>query len=556
MAYTRILLSGSYHDGPTQEGLSVGTRSRPRFRYDQFFERVRRLLRSRRIKTVVIDHRADFSPGGFAAVESIRAELVRLAEAGKDLVFCCEECDFLTLYLASACATRVIHPSGELRVLGIARRFLFFRRLLDRYGVRMTILRRGQYKSAADGFRRDSLDSANREQYEAFYGGVHTRLLRTIEEGLGKTAEDLGVLIEGHVLPAEQAVSHGWMTRAATVHEVVRELEKDNKEKHRAAKLHGRVGRRGKRVAVLFLDGAICDGESRRDPVLGRCVGDRSFTREIRSLADDKRTRAVILRVSSPGGSALASESIRRELLHLHEKKPIVVSMGNVAGSGGYWVATEADRVFAEASTLTGSIGVVMLLPELETTLKRQGITSDAIRTGRFADLGSPFRRMSRDEHQLLDTRIEQVYENFIERAAVARKLSREAVENVAGGRVWSGVDAVSVGLVDELGGLPEALEWVRTHLQSPRLALRFHPQVKPSIIERVLAKRLSAGAAAAAGAGVAGAGVAGTGVAGAGVAGAAAAGGRAVAEAALALRGRPLAIVPEHLTGIGLLER
>ncbi len=563
MAYTRIMLSGSYHDGPANEGLSIGSRSRPRFRYDRFFEHVRRLLRSRRIRTVIVDHRADFSPGGFAAVESIRAELVRLADAGKKLVFCCEECDFLTLYLASACPVRIIHPSGELRVLGIARRFLFFRRLLDRFGARMTILRRGQYKSAADGFRRDSLDPANREQYEAFYGGAHDRLLQVIAEGLGKTAEDLGVLIEGHVLPAEQAVSHGWMTRAATVHEVVRDLEKEHKEKHRATKLHGRVGRRGTRVAVLFLDGAICDGESRRDPVLGRCVGDRSLVREIRALADDKRTKAVVLRVSSPGGSALASESIRRELLHLHEKKPIVVSMGNVAGSGGYWVATEADRVFAEPSTLTGSIGVIMILPELETTLKRQGITSDAVLTGRFADLGSPFRRMSRDEHELLDTRIEQVYEDFLERAAVARKLSREAVENVAGGRVWSGADALSVGLVDELGGLPEALEWLRSHLRSSRLALRFHPQVKPSIIERVLAKRLSATAAAAGADGslpvgtefhgpAAGAGATAAGAAGGGFA----TGSFAVAEAVLALRRRPLAIVPEHLTGTDLLER
>lgn len=537
MAYTRILLSGSYHDGPAGEGLSVARRSQPRFRYDRFFEQVRRLLRSRRIKTVLIDHRADFSPGGFAAVESIRAELVRLTEAGKKVVFCCEDCDFLTLYLASACSTRVIHPSGEVRVLGVARQFIFFRRLLDRFGARVTVLRRGQYKSAADGFLRDSLDSANREQYEAFYGGAHNRLLAAIAEGLGKTSEDLGVLIDGHVLPAEQSVGHGWMTRAATVHEVVRELEDDSGEKRRATKLRGRMGRRGKRVAVLFLDGAICDGESRRDPALGRCVGDRSFTREIRSLAEDKRVKGVVLRVSSPGGSALASESIRRELIALHRKKPIVVSMANVAGSGGYWVATEADRVFAEPGTLTGSIGVIMLLPELETTLKRQGITSDAVRTGRFADLGTPFRRMRRDEKELLDTRIEHVYEDFLDLASAARNMSREEIEAVAGGRVWSGADAVSVGLVDELGGLPEALEWLRSKLQSRRLALRFHPQVKPSIIERVLAKRLSAAA------GIVGAG------APPGIVGT-----RAVAEAVLALRRRPLAIVPEHLADTGLL--
>lgn len=535
MAYTRILLSGSYHDGPTREGLSVGGRSRPRFRYDHFLERAHRALRSRRIGTIVIDHRADFSPGGFAAVESLRAELLRLADAGKQLVYCCEDCDFLTLYLASACATRIIHPSGELRVLGIARSFLFFRRLLDRFGARVTVLRRGQYKSAADAFRRDSLDPHNREQYEAFYRGVHSRMLETIARSLGKAPGDLDVLIEGHVLPAEQAVSHGWMTRAATVHEIRRDLEKEEKQKHRQTKLRGRIGRRGAGIAVLFLDGAICDGESRRDPVLGRCVGDRSFVREIRSLADDTRTRAVLLRVNSPGGSALASESIRRELVYLHRKKPVAVSMANVAGSGGYWVATEADRVFAEAGTLTGSIGVVMLVTELETTLKRQGITSDVVRTGRFADLAGPFRRMSRDEHHLLDARIEQVYEDFLERAAAARHMSREEIERVAGGRVWSGADAVSIGLVDELGGLPEALEWLRSHLGTRRVALRFRPVVKQSVVERVLAKRLSAHLDG---------GVPGSAAAAAGV---------ELGASLSALTGRPLAVVPEYLTGAGL---
>lgn len=538
MAYARITLSGSYRDGPVREGLPLAGRQRPTFHYHRFFELTDRIARSRRIKTVVIDYRGDFSPGGFAAAKSIRDALVRLATAGHELIFCCEECDTIGLYLASACTSRVIHPAGELTVLGFARRFVFFKRLTDRFGARTTVIRRGVYKSAGDAFRTDSLDPANREQYETFYGGVHRSITAAIAQALGKSEEDLAVLTDGHLLPAEQAVSHGWMTEAATVEEVVRRLE-DAKQKKRAVNVRGRLRRRGSRIAVLFLDGALCDGESRRDPVLGSCVGDRSFTREIRALASDRRTRGVVLRVSSPGGSALASETIRRELAALHAKKPVVVSMGNVAGSGGYWVSTEADRVFAEPGTLTGSIGVLTLLFEIETPLKRSGVTSDVVRTGPFAELASPFRRLSRDEYHILESRVEQVYGDFLERVASARNMTPQAVEEVAGGRVWSGADAAEVGLVDELGGLPDAITWLAGHLEAKRVSVRIYPEVKPSLLARVLWKRLSAGAAYGDG-GSAGAAM--SAAAGLQAAGLAAAG----LAAARTLHGRPLAVVPE----------
>lgn len=556
MAYARITLSGSYRDGPAREGLSLTARQRPTFHYHRFFELTERLERSRRITTIVIDYRNDFSPGGFAAAKSIRDALARLAAAGRELIFCCEECDTIGLYLASACTSRVIHPAGELKVLGFARRFLFFKRLTDRFGARATVIRRGVYKSAGDAFRTDSLDPANREQYEAFYGGVHRSITAVTARALGKSEEDLAVLTDGHVLPAEQAVGHGWMTEAATVEEVVRRLE-EAKQKKRALKVRGRLRRRGSRIAVLFLDGALCDGESRRDPLLGTCVGDRSFAREIRALAADKRTRGVVLRVSSPGGSVLASETIRRELAHLHGKKPVVVSMGNVAGSGGYWVSTEADRVFAEPGTLTGSIGVLTLLFEIETPLKRSGVTSDVVLTGRFAELASPFRRLTRDEQHILESRVEQVYGDFLERVASARGMTPQAVEELAGGRVWSGADAAQVGLVDELGGLPDAIAWLAGHMDAKRVSVRIYPEVKPSLLERVLWKRLSAGAAYAAGSGIAGAAAsaAGGAVAGAmnGAAAAPAAGlpAAGLPAAARALHGRPLAVVPEFLSSV-----
>jgi protease-4 len=495
MAYTLIQLSGTYHDGPARRPFALSGGQRARFDYHRFFELTARIERSKRISTVVVDHRRDFSPGGFAAADSIRAAFQRLAAAGKHIIFCCEDCDTIGLYLAAACHARVLHPAGELKVLGFARRFLFFKKLVDRLRVRTTVIRRGTYKSAGDAFRTDSLDSANREQYGVFYEGVYRRIADAIARDLAKSEEDLAVLAEGHVLPAEQAVSHGWMTESATVEEITRRLE-EQKAKKRSLKMRGRLRRRGRRIAVLFLDGALCDGESRRHPLLGTCVGDRSFGREIRSLADNKRTAGVVLRVSSPGGSALASETIRRELAHLHARKPVVVSMGNVAASGGYWVSTEADRIFAEPTTLTGSIGVLTLLFEVDGPLKRVGVTSDVIETGRFADLASPFRRLSREEHRILDARVEQIYTDFLERVATARNMTAYSVEEVAGGRVWSGQDAVDAGLVDELGGLPEAVSWMSRRLDAKRVSVRLYPEVKPSLLERVLSTRLQAGTA------------------------------------------------------------
>ncbi len=491
MKYTTIVLSGDYHDGPGTGTAALGARKKHRFEYHRFFELTARIRRSRRVGTVLIDHRSDFSPSGFAAVEAIRRELISLAEGGKRLIFCCEDCDMLTLFLASACDTRVIHPVGELRVLGIARRFLFIKKTLDRFGVNATVIRRGRYKSAGDLFRTDSLDPANREQYETFYGEAHERIVETISRSTGKSRADIDVLLSGHVLPAEQAVSHGWLTEVATVHELHRRL-RDQKRKERTIKLHGKFGR-GARVAVIFLDGAVCDGESRRHPVLGNCVGDRTIAGQLRELSDDKKIKAVVLRVNSPGGSAVASESIRRELAHLHKKKPIVVSMANVAGSGGYWVSTEADRVFAESMTLTGSIGVLLMLLEVEKPLKNYGVTSDVIETGRFAELGSPLRKLSREEQHLLDTRVEQLYEDFIRRAADARNQTPERIEAVAAGRVWSGAAATGRGLVDEIGGLDAALTHLREKLGKKKLAVRMYPKVKSSLLERVLLKHLPA---------------------------------------------------------------
>ena len=551
MSYSHIELSGKYQDGPSSAKPGVAGAGQDVFRYDHFAELAARIRATRRIKTVLVEQKPDFAPRGFAALEGVRRELVRLVETGKEVLYCCEDCDETALYLASAAHSRFIHPEGELRFLGFARRFVFFKRLLDRFGVRAVVIRRGRYKSAGDPFRTDGLDEANREQYTAFYTAAHRRITGTIADALGKTLDDFGPLTAGHILPAEQAVEHGWMTEAVTSREIVRRLQDTEKQKQRSPKLRGRIPyraatrrdgvsrgtfflRRSPRVAVLFLSGALCDGESRRHPVFGQCSGDVTVAEEIRKLSRDKRVKGVVLRVDSPGGSALASETIRRELAELREKKPLVVSMGNVAGSGGYWVALEADHVCAEELTLTGSIGVLMLLLEGETPLKRQGITSDAVETAPYAELGTPLRKLRQDELHMLETRVEHVYEDFLARVAAARAAQPAEIAEVAAGRVWTGAAARQNGLLDEVGGLDAAIDYLAEKLGARRLTLAVHPKIKPSLIERLVAKNLPRSHA---GAGPAGAA--------AGAAGAAASVAGTVLEGFGELHRRPLALMP-----------
>jgi protease-4 len=212
-------------------------------------------------------------------------------------------------------------------------------------------------------------------------------------------------------------------------------------------------GRGAARVAVVYAEGEIVDGEGRSDNV----GGDR-FARELRKLQRDDRIKAVVLRVNSPGGSAIASETIRRELVALHEKKPLVVSMGTVAASGGYWISTDCDRVFAQPNTITGSIGVVAILPNMAGLAGKIDLNVEVLETGRNAGIFSIARPRSDEAMLILQRLVDDTYVKFIDRVSIGREMERETVEKVAGGRVWSGADALHHGLVDEIGGLSEAI--------------------------------------------------------------------------------------------------
>jgi protease-4 len=209
----------------------------------------------------------------------------------------------------------------------------------------------------------------------------------------------------------------------------------------------------GPRLAVVYAEGEIIDGEGVPD-----VVGGDKLARELRKVRRDDDVKAVVLRVNSPGGSAIASEVIRNELVLLHAQKPVVVSFGSIATSGGYWIATACERVFAEPTTITGSIGVVAILPNIQGLAERFNVNIESVKTGRHADVFSLAKPRDEATMQILQTSVDATYAKFIDRVAESRRMTREEIEKIAGGRVWSGADALRLGLVDEIGGLDRAI--------------------------------------------------------------------------------------------------
>lgn len=486
MKYAQLALSGGYAETAPQQRSVLSPRRGPIFRFDAFLSLVEHLLKQKKVDTVLVDHRLDFHPSAPGALEAIRSQLGRLTAAGKKVVYYARSYDTAALYLASACSERLIHPLGNLRFQGMAQSFVFFKKLLERYDLEVQIVRRGRYKSAGDRFRVDSLDESNREQYQAFLDAAMRSFIEAIEAGYSKSKEEIDELLAGKVLSAEEAVEAKWVNRSVSKGVL---LEEWRKEKARAVSLKKvKVGfGKGKTVAFLEFEGAIIDGRTRQDPLLGQSIGSDSFVPEIERIMKRKSIKGVVLRINSGGGSATASDEIAEALSRLAAKKPLVVSMGGVAGSGGYWIALPGERIFAQRTTLTGSVGVISMLLSASKGLRRFGVTASTLKIGELADLGSPFKEPTELDRKAIDDAVDRLYRAFLSKAAESRKSTAEEIHRVAEGRVWAGEDARGAGLVDEVGGLDAAFGYLRDKLKAKRLKVRFFPVVRYSFVQRLI---------------------------------------------------------------------
>ena len=403
---------------------------------------------------------------GFAVLSEVRAALAGFRKSGKPVV---AYLDFATtgdLYLAAGASDLVLNPYGTLMVPGLASEPTFFAGAFERFGVGVQVTKVGEFKSYAEPFVRKDLSPENRLQLEKLLGDLWSDLRADMAADRGMKPEDMQALVdaEGLIRP-ETALGAGLVDRLAYRDEVLAQLKvvtgrTDEAEPFKqvgladyARGLAKEGGNAKNEIAVVYAEGAIVDGEGEADE-----VGGERFSRELRALRQDKNVKAIVLRVNSPGGSATASEYIQRELRLAAEVKPVVVSMGSYAASGGYWISAYAARIYAEPTTITGSIGVVGIHFDIKKLANDLGVTFDGVKTGKYADIFTVTRPKTEGELAVFQGMVEWIYGEFIRKVAEGRKLDPAEVRKIAGGRVWSGREAVKLGLVDELGGLDAAV--------------------------------------------------------------------------------------------------
>jgi len=400
----------------------------------------------------------------WAQVQEVRDALVDFKSSGKPIVAFLESGGAAEYYLASAADRVVMMPAGSLELYGLASYELFFRGALDKLGVYPDLLHIGDYKSASNTFTERGYTPAHREMMSAINRDWYDEIVRAVASGRQLEDGRVAQLLGGGPYLAEQAHAAGLVDELAYEDQLddkapIQGTERLTAEQYQRSSGSGRRGSTGGRIALLYGVGTIASGESQFDsPTGGLVLGSDTFTEWVREVRVDPDIRAVVVRIDSPGGSAIASEVIWRELMLTRDVKPVVVSMGDVAASGGYYIAAPAHVIVAQPGTLTGSIGVVTGKFVLDDALDKLGIGADSVTAGESAGIYSPFRPFSPDERVRIEDQMQAVYNLFVTRVAEGRQQPNAAIDAVAQGRVWTGRQARERGLLDELGGLDRAI--------------------------------------------------------------------------------------------------
>ena len=393
-------------------------------------------------------------------VQEVRDAVADFRRSGKPVVAFLEYGGEQEFYLATACDKVFLMPTATLDLTGMASYELFLRGTLDKIGAYPDALHIGQYKTAANTLTEHSYTPAHREMAESLNNDLFEQLVRGIADGRRKSEADVKALIDhGPFLP-EDAL------RAGLIDDLAYEDELDDKVKLGSGKIHfldmndyrqvsaGSLGlNRGPKIAVIYATGVIASGKS-----TGQVAGSETLVEYLRKARADSAVKAIVLRVDSPGGSALASDVIWREVLLTKNQKPLVASMSDVAASGGYYISMPAHAIVAEPATLTGSIGVVLTKFVIDGTLKKLGMNMEGVSQGKYANIYSPVRPFSPAERARMVENMQATYDAFVEKAAQGRNTTPERIDAIGQGRVWTGRQAKEIGLVDELGGLERAV--------------------------------------------------------------------------------------------------
>jgi len=427
---------------------------------------------------------------GWAALTELRAALVDFRASGKPLCATSTIYEESTYYLASTAEHVWVDPMGGMLLNGFASQRMYFASALEKLGVEIQVTRVGRYKSAVEPFLADERSPEDREQTEKLLAAINGEFVDGVAGSRTFDAQQLHAWMEeGRLIDGSEAVELGLADAALSHESMMTELaelldtdEVETVSLEQYAMPDGPVKRPGNAVAVIYAEGTIVDGESREQ------IGGDTLARVLREAASNDDYKAVVLRVNSPGGSAIASEVILREAIALAKQKPFVVSMGTLAASGGYWISCQADHIIAEPNTITGSIGVFGMLPNTEGLMTKLGISVDVVKTAKHADVLALHRPKTPEEMETIQVIVDSIYDGFLERVSIGRDLPLDQVAEIAQGRVWSGRDALELGLVDQLGGLEDAIdEAIRRADLDADAPLRFPQAEDPSPMNAML---------------------------------------------------------------------
>jgi protease-4 len=491
-SYLVLDLSGTIYDTPAQEnGLEelaglLGGNVQPKMQLREITRALQAAASDKEIIGLYLtgSNRPMGYGSGYATLKEVRAAIEGFKSSGKPVKAYLDFADTRDLYVASVADEVVLNPYGAVMTAGLASQPMFLTGAFEKFGIGVQVTRVGKYKSAIEPFTRKDMSPESRAQTQKLLDDVWGSLASSIETARGVPAGTLQKAAdEKGFLRADQALQAKLVDRIAYVDEVLAELKSETgrenstrpfkqislKDYARLASNHGLVAKRineGKievmpsgrgKIAIVYAEGEIVDGDGHDE---GFVYGDKT-ARLLRQVREDRSVKAVVLRVNSPGGSVSASEAILRELRLIQQDVPVVVSMGSLAASGGYWISTAADHIFAEPTTITGSIGVFgMFLNFQGLAQDKVGLSFDTVKTGKFADLATVVRPKTAEELALFQSMVDWVYDQFLTKVVKARGLDRKVVEEIAQGRVWSGAEALKLGLVDELGGLHDAVRY------------------------------------------------------------------------------------------------
>lgn len=406
----------------------------------------------------------------FASLQEIRDALDDFKKSGKFIVAYSDNYTQGMYYLSSVANKVLLNPKGAIEWRGLASQPLFLKGLLEKLGIEMQVFRVGTYKAAVERFSATEMSPANREQVTAYITSIWNEIITDVAASRKVSVDSLNNYANRMLMfyPAEQTVKSGMadtLIYKNDVRDYLKQLAKIDKDDDLAVlgldeminvKKNTPKDKSGNIIAVYYAFGEIDGGSSSTDE---DGIISNEVIKDLRKLKEDKDVKAVVLRVNSPGGSAFGSEQIWEAVCQLKKEKPVIVSMGDYAASGGYYISCAADTIVAEPTTLTGSIGIFGLIPNAKGLTDKLGLSFDVVKTHKFADFGNIMRGMNTDEQTLLQMYINQGYDLFVSRCAEGRKMSKNEIEKIAEGRVWTGEAAKKIGLVDILGGIDKALE-------------------------------------------------------------------------------------------------